>query len=442
MSSPESFGAGGPFGDLMRNLARLLTGQGPVNWEIARQMAQWAASGGEAENNPDPVSRVRLEELIRVAELHVEEATGLSVAASGVLTVRSVTRTDWALRTLDAWKPPLERLATTMGASLGGGGDDTGAGGLGSGAFGGGLGGPFGPGEPGPGGTGGTGGTGGGPGSAGGDPMGQLFSNLPQVLGPFLFGMQAGSMVGQLGNRAMGQYDLPMPRPPGDELLMVPSTIDAFAADWSLTPDDVRMWICLREAVNHAVLGRAHVRDRLNELIDSYVGAFDPNPQVLEEKLGHLDPTDMASLQEVLGNPETLLGDMQNDAQRQIQSSLRTLLAAVVGYVDYVMDAVGRRLIGSYGPLTEALRRRRLEESGGTRILGQLFGVALDGASYEQGRDFVRGIVERAGPDGLTRLWQSARELPTPAEINAPGLWLARIDLPPDDDDGGGAQPG
>ena len=111
---------------------------------------------------------------------------------------------------------------------------------------------------------------------------------------------------------------------------------------------------------------------------------------------------------------------------------LRSLLAAVAGYVDHIMDSVGRRLIGSYGPLTEALRRRRLEESGGTRILGQMFGVALDEASYERGQAFVRGIVERAGDEGLGRLWRSERELPTPAELDAPGLWLARIDLPDD----------
>ena len=64
--------------------------------------------------------------------------------------------------------------------------------------------------------------------------MAQLFGNLPQVLGPFLFGMQAGSMVGQLAFRAMGQYDLPMPRPPRDELMLVSTTIDGFASDWSL----------------------------------------------------------------------------------------------------------------------------------------------------------------------------------------------------------------
>jgi len=92
MSWPEAFGGGGPFdggplGDLMRNLTRLFTAQGPLNWEIARQMAQWTATGGEPEANPDPSSRVRLEELIRVAELHVSEATGLTVSASGLLSV-------------------------------------------------------------------------------------------------------------------------------------------------------------------------------------------------------------------------------------------------------------------------------------------------------------------------------------------------------------------
>ncbi|MGH9056762.1 MAG: zinc-dependent metalloprotease [Acidimicrobiales bacterium] len=419
MSAPGPFGGGGPLEDLMRNLARLLTSQGPVNWEIARQMAQWAATGGAPDSNPDPVTRVRLEELLRVAELHVGEATGLAVTAGGLLSVRAVTPRDWALRTLEAWAPLLEQLASSSGSafSLGGGpaGDEgagTGVPATGAPGAGAGIEGPA-------------------PGSAF-DPMAQLFANLPQVLGPFLFGMQAGSMVGQLGQTAMGQYDLPMPRPAGDGLLMVPGTIDTFASDWSLQADDVRLWVCLRETANHAVLGRSHVRGRLDELIGAYVGAFRPDPQALEERLGGFDPTDMAGLQAAFGDPETLLGELQNDEQRRLQVPLRALLSAVAGYVDHVMDGVGRRLIGSYGPLTEALRRRRIQESGGTRILGQLFGVALDEAGYARGQTFVRGIVERAGEAGLARLWHSARELPTPAEIEAPGLWLARIDLPDD----------
>ncbi|MCU4185102.1 zinc-dependent metalloprotease [Acidiferrimicrobium sp. IK] len=391
MSEIGPFGAGGPFEDLMRNLAQMLTSQGPVNWDIARQLASWTATGGETEANPDPLARVRLEELLRVAEMHIAEATGLEVSQHGMITARSVTRSEWALRSLEAWRPLLEALAGSM--------VDTAA-----------------PADtpPPP------------------DPMSQLLGNLPQVLGPFLFGMQAGSMVGQLAQRALGQYDLPMPRPPADELLFVPATIDTFASEWSLSPDDVRMWVCLREVTNHAVLGRPHVRARLDEMIRGYVDAFEPDPRALEERLGQFDPTDMQAMQSMFGDPSALLGEMQTDEQRRLQVPLRALLSALSGYVDHVMDSVGRRLVGGYGPLTEALRRRRLEEHPGTRILGQLFGVELDAAGYDQGQSFVTGILERAGEDGLRRLWHSAAELPTPAELAAPGLWLARIDLPSD----------
>jgi putative hydrolase len=400
----------------MRNLARYLTSQGPVNWEIARQMAVWAATGGEMDPNPDPDSRIRLEALVRVAELQVAEATGLDVAPGGALAVTTVNRTDWALRTLDHWKPFLEKLAVRMSPALSSGDQasderDTGQ--------------PPVPGS-------GLPGWGAPGGPAGGDPFGALFSQLPQVIGPFMFGLQVGSMVGQLAGRAMGQYDLPMPRPPGGSLLVVSATLDGFADDWSLDPDDVRMWICLREATHHAVLGRRHVRARLEELIDRYIDAFAPEEGALESRLGGIDPTDMSSLQQLFADPEALLGEMESESQRQAQVPLATLLSAVEGYVDHVMDAVGRRLIGSYGPLTEALRRRRLEETPGTRILGRLCGVALDAGAYERGRQFVEGVVERAGEDGLARLWRSERELPTPAELAAPGLWLARIDLPGD----------
>ena len=37
--------------------------------------------------------------------------------------------------------------------------------------------------------------------------------------------------------------------------------------------------------------------------------------------------------------------------------------------------------------------------------------------------------ASRAGDQGLARLWSSPHTLPTPAEVDAPGLWLERIDL-------------
>jgi hypothetical protein len=45
----------------------------------------------------------------------------------------------------------------------------------------------------------------------------------------------------------MGQYALPLTRPGSDELLLVPANINAFASDWGLPLDDLRLWVCLDE---------------------------------------------------------------------------------------------------------------------------------------------------------------------------------------------------
>ena len=62
-----------------------------------------------------------------------------------------------------------------------------------------------------------------------------------------------------------------------------------------------------------------------------------------------------------------------------------------------------------------------------------LLGLKLERAHYERGATFAEGVVERAGLEGLNRLWDGPAMLPTPNEFDAPGLWLARIDLPDPD---------
>jgi len=237
-------------------------------------------------------------------------------------------------------------------------------------------------------------------------------------------------MTGHLAQRALDRYDPPLPRPPSDELLVVPATIDAFASDWSLPPDDVRLWVLIHELTYHAVLGRPHVHDRLQSLLLEYVTGFDPDPRALEDKLEGFDPMHPESLPEVFGDPEALIGAVQSQGQRDALVRIDSLMAAVFGYVDHVMDTVGRRLIGSYGPLTEALRRRRVQEDDASRMLGRLLGLEMRQSQFDRGAAFVKGVLERAGEEGLSRLWASEKELPTAAEIDAPGLWLARIDLP------------
>ncbi len=384
---PDPF-QGIPF---LGDLARMMRQQGAVSWEAAGQLAFQVATSGESEANVDPLERIRLEELGRVAELQVTEATGLSVSTTGrPVSVVPVTRTQWVQASLPAFRPRFESLATSLSGP---------------------------PDAPAP---------------ESGDPAAVL-GNLMGMMTPMLIGMAAGSMVGHLARTSFGQFDLPIPRPPTDELIVIGRNIDEFAADWSLPDDDLRLWVCLHELTHHAVLGLPHVRARLDDLLNRYASGFQADPDALEERFSHLDLGDaegMAGLQSLFNDPEAILGAVQSPAQRALLPELDGLVAVVIGYVDHVMDTVGGRLLSSYGMLAEALRRRRVTTDESSRFVERLLGLEMTQEQCDRGEAFVAGVVERAGPRGLERLWRSERELPTPAEVDAPGLWLARIDLP------------
>jgi len=384
---------------LFGDLARMLQQQGPVNWDAARQLAGSIATEGAMEANIDPIERIQLEQLARVAELQVANATTLPTSTSGRgLTIEPVTRTVWMQRTLDAHR----RLFESLTGSLSGGMPIT-----------------MGPGEV-------------------DDPdfddaTAKMLGSIMQMFSPVLLGMTIGSLLGHLARRSFGQYDLPIPRPPSDELIMLLGNVDEFGREWSLPKDDLRLWVCVHEVARHAVLSVPHVRDRLESLLKQYVSGFEPDPNALEHRLGDLDVSDPNALQklpELLGDPEVLLGTIQSPAQRELLPQLEAIVAVIVGYVDHLMDTIGAHLIGSYSMVTEALRRHRVTADPSNRFVERLFGLELTQAHFDRATAFVDGVIERAGTDALERLWKSERELPTPAEVDAPGLWLARIDLP------------
>lgn len=380
------------------DIARMLGQQGGAAWDSARQLGISVATGGSSEANVDPVERMGIEQLARVADLRVADVTGLSTSVSGrSVSVLPVNRTRWVMDSLEAYRPLVELLAEALS-----------------------------PKDP--------------PPDAGatepGDPFAGMFSGMLQMFQPMVLAMTAGSMVGHLAQRSFGQYDLPIPRPTtgasADELLLVVPNLDAFADEWSLAPDDLRLWICVHEVAHHAILGVPHVRARMDDLLTRYVSSFRNDPAALEDRIGQIDladPAALANLQEVMGSPEVILGAITSPEQDALRPQLEALVAVVVGVVDHVVDVVGTELIPSYSMLTEALRRRRVEGAEADRFVERLFGLELTQATYDRGSAFVAGVLERAGDDGLRRLWVDATHLPTPPEVDAPGLWLARIDL-------------
>ncbi|WP_426574064.1 zinc-dependent metalloprotease [Aquihabitans sp. McL0605] len=405
-SGPNPFEGMPFFGDLLK----MLGSQGPVQWDGARQLALSIATGGESEANVDPLERVRYEQLARVADLHVARATGLSTSTTGrSVTVTPVTRTQWTLATLDAYRPLIEKMAAALHPPT-------------------------------------TSDGGGVPGFGlaeqqdaieGVDPTEAWLGQIMGLLSPMLLGMTTGSLVGHLATRNFGLFDLPIPRPPSDDVLIIAANVEAFASDWSMDGDDLRLWVCLHQLTNHAVLGLPHVRARLDELLGDYASSFESDPDALGSKLGELDvdPTGgdpMARFQELMGDPEVVLGAVRSSRQQEILPWLDALVCVLAAYVDHIMDEIGHGLVGSYPQITEALRRRRVEANAADRFVERLLGLELTQAHFDRGASFIAGVIERSGQAGLDRLWSSADSLPTPNEVDAPGLWLARIDLASD----------
>jgi putative hydrolase len=378
---------------------------------VARQVAEQVALEGRPDPTVESADRTQLEELAHAAQTLVVGETGLTATFATALT--AVGPKGWVDLHLVALKPVLEAMATTLGAAMQQGDDDD----------------PDGPDDPDdfspmPG--------------LEGTPFAGLagladMGNMMSMLAPALLGVQAGSMIGYLAQHALGRYDLPLPTSDAPSLCFVVANIDTFESEWSLPRDDLRFYIALHETVHAATRSVPWVREQLVDLASQYVSSYEIDPSAFEAEFGTIDPQDPESLQQLTESPERVLGAMQSSRQVAPREELQRLTSVVEGYADHVMGLIGHRLIPTFDQIHEAMQRHRVERGEAERFIEGLLGLKLERAHYEHGQAFVEGVVERAGLDGLNRLWDGPTMLPTPNELDAPGLWLARIDLPDPD---------
>lgn len=384
-------------------MMQMLSSTGPINWEIARQTAEWVALEGRPEPAIDAADRKQFEELAHAAQTLVVGESGL-YATFATTVIQTVGPQGWVDLHLTALRPVLEALAGTLGDAMRTAGDDPEAEEELSAMI---------------------------PGMPPGLPIGDVL----RVVAPALLGVQAGSMIGYLAQHAFGRYDLPLPTgapPDGDEpsLCFVVPNVDAFEDAWTLPRDDLRFYLALHEVVHAAVRSVPWVRSRLVRTAVEYVSNYEIDPIAFEEEFGMIDPTDPASLEAMTSSPERILGAMQSARQAGPLEELQRLTSVIEGYADNVTERVGRRLVPTFERIHEAMLRHRVERGEAERFIEGLLGLKLERAHYERGQAFCDGVVERAGIEGLNRLWESEAMLPTPNELEAPGLWLARIELP------------
>lgn len=395
MTNPFSSGSN-PFEFLLGDLLKMLgtqKGQKGMHTEMARQMAVSVANDPAAQN-VDPIERINHEELIKILDIHLQTFPALPQSAGVRNSIEVVTKVEWASKTVSDWEKfaaMFEQQAELQQHS----GKDQPTGEIDQ-----------------------------------SDTFSQMIQNLSKMVGPSMIAMQMGSMVGHLSQVAFGSYEIPVPRPPMSAPMLIPQNVEKFASEWELPLEQVRLWATLREVVMWRILSAPVMSERIEHLIERHIHASKVGFKDIQERLSQLDLSNPETLQEAFSDPSGIFSSEElTEIQLRIVADISTAMAIVEGIASHALSTIGGRLLGNSASIEEAFMRRRIERSDGERLSEQIFGIEITRAGIERGQAFVQGVIERAGEDGLAPIWAAKDNFPTPAELEAPGLWLARLEF-------------
>lgn len=366
---------------LFAELAKVLSwSAGPVNWDLARQIAVSVAAGEDAQQRVDDADTAAMTEHVKVADMWLLELTGLPEPTS-VTPVRAVTAVDWAeaaTTTLaELIDPVAQKASRALSEQLAGAPE--------------------------------------------GDPIQQALSQM----GPMLMGIQAGTILGQVARDVLGTHDVPFPIEEPATLLVVPA-IDRLATEHGLDKQAVRQWVALQAAARRLTLdGVSWVPAHFFALYHNFVATLDLTIAEGLQKLQQLDLSDPARLQEALADGG-LFSSESSPQTAEAAGRIERFLAVIEAYATVAVGSAGARLGPDALRLTEVFAQRRTAGSEGTRALLGFIGLEED-PDQRRALAFVRAILAHGDWALLHRVWDDAEHFPTDAELGDPQRWIERM---------------
>jgi coenzyme F420 biosynthesis associated uncharacterized protein len=250
-------------------------------------------------------------------------------------------------------------------------------------------------------------------------------AGVAKMANRFVTTQQVGFLLGYLGQRVLGQYDIALlsaEAQPG-KLLFVEENIRATAATLNVPLNDFRIWIALHETTHAYEFEanswiRPYLRDHLERQL---TGVLDQAKSIQAEGLGAL----IKRLRESQDNP--VLGFLGPEQRRLFEETQR-VMSLLEGFSDWVMDEVGADLIPNVGLIRERFDARRNQRRGTMdRLIARLTGLDLKMEQYKRGEKFVAGVAAAGGRDAVKLIWAGPQNLPTDEEMADPQAWLRRV---------------
>lgn len=364
---------------LFAALQQLLSAQsGPVNWDLARQMAVSALAAGH--RMPSPVERSQVAEAVRLADLWLDPATPLP---SGVTTAEAWSRVEWVERTLPVWSSLCDPVASRVVGAMSGMVPEEAA-----------------------------------------AQAGQLLGMVSQV-GGLMFGAQVGQALAKLAGEVLSSTDVGLPLGPAGVAALVPDNVAAFGSGLERPADEVRLFLALREAAYHRLFGHVPwLRQRLFDAVDAYARGITVDREAIERAMAEVDPEDPESMQRALQGG--MFEPSVTPEQQAALARLETLLALVEGWVDDVVATAAADRLPGADALRETLRRRRAAGGPAEQTFATLVGLELRPRRLREAATLWRTLRERRGPEGRDEVWRHPDLLPDAGDLDDPEGFVRR----------------
>ena len=253
-------------------------------------------------------------------------------------------------------------------------------------------------------------------------------------------GAQAGTLLGYVGQRVLGQYDLPMPGPDqavsadgdaarvkahgeGTVWYVVPNIV-ATERRHRFRPADFRLWIALHETAHRRQFdGVAWLPGHIQGLLDEYLGSVEVDDEALKRLSQRLQGL---ARRVIAGEKIELLDLLVTPEQKTIVDRVQSTMTVLEGHGEFVMDQLGDRLVPNHQHMHDTLRARRNAPGAAERLIQQLLGFRQKLDQYAMGERFVRRLFERGGMAAVNQVFAEPAALPTMDEVRDPDRYLAR----------------
>ena len=247
-------------------------------------------------------------------------------------------------------------------------------------------------------------------------------------LGPALLGIQAGTMVGFMSHRALGQFDTGIPAMDHDRPYVIVPNLDDFAIDHGIDHRQIRLWGALHEVAFHRIMAIEWLRGRFVTLVESFYDTVEIDTSDLLGKLGGMaDPEEM---QRMLGegdaDPTSMIKATSDPAKL---ADIQAFTAFIEGYGDRLVRIAGAELLPTIDRIESAYATRRTEPDQAEQFLQQFAGLKLERWRAADASAFCDDVVERWGEETLAKVWEEPDNLPKLHELTDPIGWAARVVL-------------